>query len=148
MGFEIYEERLVARDGKVQPQQVEYHNALVYGERGTLEVRVATGGAEESLCLKVREPSEDDDVTVNHADFNAAVAALRRLRGADAPTPDAEELRERSAVAVERAAELLEEKGGDVGHTLAGQLRATMLQLIDLATSRGETTPKLESASS
>lgn len=148
MGFEIYEERMVVRDGKVPDNAHSAHYALVSnGHHGMLELR--NGGTEpETLTFTMKEPSEYGDVEVTRKSFDAALAALRRLRGADAPTPDAEELRERSAVAVERAAALLEEKGGDVGHTLAGQLRATMLQLIDLATSRGESTPELESAGS
>jgi hypothetical protein len=147
MGFEIYEERMVVRNGKVPDNAYAAHYALLSDHRGVLEVR-NQGSEPETLTFEIKEPSEYGDVEVTRKSFDGAVAALRRLRGADAPaSPEVENLRERAAVVVERSCEILETHG-DTGATQAGQLRATMLQLIDLATSRGEATPELESANS
>lgn len=145
MGFEIYEERLVVRDGKVPTNGYGHHYALIEeGHHGCLKV-ANQGSDPETLRVEIYRPSEEGDAEVPMADFTAAVDALRRLRGVDTPRPELEEVRERAARVVERACDMLQ-GGGDVGTTAASDLRTTMLQLIDLATSRGESTPELPSA--
>jgi hypothetical protein len=143
MGWEIYEERMVVRDGKVAEEDSGVHYALVTDGYGTLKIS-NQGSDPETLRFYIYLPSEDDTAEVTLTSFNDAVGALRRLRGVDVPLPKFEDVRERAAVVVERACHMLQ-GGGDVGQTAADDLRATMLQLIDLATSRGESTPELQS---
>jgi hypothetical protein len=135
MGYEIYEQRLVARDGYVAQEEKVRHGAVVSGEDGELRLKLS---ALDPDVLMVRQSGGDTEgfMVVWVAEVIASVTALRRLRGVEwaGETQETVELRERAATVVERACGVLEDNADPTQATLASDLRATMLQLIDLAT--------------
>lgn len=129
--YEIYEERLVTQDGAVPPVIRDQHYAKVYCDEGHVEVRLAPQDTNVIWMHVVGRP--DDQIPVYAVDLAAALRDLRRLTGVPGD-PETADMQERAAQVVERSCRVLEGDGNDpVRTTLAGDLRVTMLQLIDVA---------------
>jgi hypothetical protein len=135
MGYEIYEQRLVVRDGTVEESDYKRHGAVISGDNGEVRMRLASQDA-DVLMLHQDGGDTDGFVALWVGELVATVAALRRLRGVEwaGETAETVEVRERAATVVERACAVLEGHADPTQATLASDLRATMLQLIDLAT--------------
>jgi hypothetical protein len=121
--YEIWEERLVARDGANEQEQS--HNAVVGGDRGGrwLRLRILARGMLRVEC-------EPPNVVVKLSELVAAISDLKRLAGMDDELPlDVAEARERAAEIVERTCEAL---GDDDPYraTLATDLRTVVLALL------------------
>jgi hypothetical protein len=106
--YEVHEHRRVTKNGKVVESDFTAHDAVVLRDDGW-------------------------KVTVPVDDLLAAVLDLRQLAGHRALTAEGGELAERAARVVENACRLLEEGHDPVREGAATDLRATMIQLIDLA---------------
>lgn len=118
--YEIWEERLVTRDGA--NEQAQGYNAVVSGD-GWLRLRLLGPGMLRVEC-------EPPNVIVKPSELVAAISDLKRLAGMDDELPlDVAEARERAAEVVERVCEAL---GSDdpVRSTLATDLRTIVLALV------------------
>lgn len=134
MGYEIWEERLVTRDGKVEDGETHGHRATVYGE-GVVEIRLAMH-MRGVAYLTQKETDEDGDVCVQVTDLRAALLDLARLSPFNSELSSEDSVaQERAARVVEQVCEVLNSDPDDpVNQALILELRSTMLNLIERAT--------------
>lgn len=134
--YEIHEDRTVTHDGKVADESVSFHYASVDSDGGRLTVRLADYNPEIGF-LKPVVALANGELGFETKELLAALMDLAQLAGLSPAATQEMAMavaQERAAAVVERACYRLESSNDPVDQTLASDLRATMLQLIHLAT--------------
>lgn len=131
--YEIHEDRTVTHDGKAADESVRFHFATVESDGGKLTIKLADYSPDIGF-LKPEISMSSGEVGFETKDLLAALMDLSRLAGLNtAESQEMADAQERAAAVVERACQRLESGNDPVDQTLASDLRATMLQLINLA---------------